>query len=116
MHLDALSAAQLGEQLGAKERKRLDDTGGSPPTTIEAAKALCERLLPPPIAKDQVEYEDGTPQTVDQYARDVASFMMWAAEPKLEERKRTGFMVMIFLLGLAVLVWLTKRSITGGAH
>jgi len=72
--------------------------------------------MPPPIAKDQVEYEDGTPQTVDQYARDVASFMMWAAEPKLEERKRTGFMVMIFLLGLGVLVWLTKRSITGGVH
>jgi ubiquinol-cytochrome c reductase cytochrome c1 subunit len=72
--------------------------------------------MPPPIAKDQVTYEDGTPQTVDQYARDVASFMMWAAEPKLQERKRTGFMVMLFLLGLGALVYLTKRSVYAGKH
>jgi ubiquinol-cytochrome c reductase cytochrome c1 subunit len=72
--------------------------------------------MPPPIAKDQVTYEDGTPQTVDQYSRDVASFMMWAAEPKLQERKRTGFMVILFLLGLAALVYLTKRSIYAGKH
>jgi ubiquinol-cytochrome c reductase cytochrome c1 subunit len=72
--------------------------------------------MPPPIAADQVTYDDGSPQTLDQYSRDVAAFMMWAAEPKLEERKRTGFMVLLFLAGLGVLVWLTKRSITGGAH
>jgi ubiquinol-cytochrome c reductase cytochrome c1 subunit len=72
--------------------------------------------MPPPIANDQVTYEDGTPQTVDQYAKDVASFMMWAAEPKLEDRKRTGFMVMLFLLGLTALVWLTKRSVYAGKH
>jgi ubiquinol-cytochrome c reductase cytochrome c1 subunit len=72
--------------------------------------------MPPPIAKDQVTYEDGTPQTVDQYARDVASFMMWAAEPTLQDRKRTGFMVILFLLGLGALVWLTKRSVYAGKH
>lgn len=67
--------------------------------------------MPPPISDDQVEYDDGSPQTVDQYAKDVASFMMWAAEPHLEERKRTGFMVMVFLVIFAGLVYLTKKSV-----
>lgn len=75
---------------------------------FNAASAL---KMPPPIADGQVAYEDGSPQTVDQYARDVASFMMWAAEPHLEERKRTGFMVMVFLLIFAGLVYVTKKSV-----
>jgi ubiquinol-cytochrome c reductase cytochrome c1 subunit len=58
-----------------------------------------------------VTYDDGAPQTVDQYSKDVSSFLMWAAEPHLEERKRTGFMVMIFLAIFTVLIYLTKRSI-----
>jgi ubiquinol-cytochrome c reductase cytochrome c1 subunit len=64
-----------------------------------------------PISNDQVTYEDGSPQTVDQYARDVSAFLMWAAEPHLEERKRTGFMVMIFLLIFTGLIYLTKKSV-----
>ena len=67
-----------------------------------------------PISDDQVTYDDGAPQTVKQYSHDVAAFMMWAAEPKLEDRKRTGFMVLIFLLGLTALVWMTKRAIYAG--
>lgn len=64
-----------------------------------------------PISDDQVEYEDGTPQTVDQYAKDVAAFLMWAAEPHLEERKHTGFMVMVFLAIFTALIYLTKKSV-----
>lgn len=67
--------------------------------------------MPPPLSDGQVTYDDGAPQTVDQYAHDVAAFMMWAAEPHLEERKRTGFMVMVFLVIFAGLVYLTKKSI-----
>jgi ubiquinol-cytochrome c reductase cytochrome c1 subunit len=67
--------------------------------------------MAPPLSADQVTYEDGTPQTVDQYAKDVAAFLMWAAEPHLEERKRTGFMVMIFLLIFTGLIYLTKKSV-----
>jgi ubiquinol-cytochrome c reductase cytochrome c1 subunit len=67
--------------------------------------------MAPPISDGQVEYEDGSPQTVDQYGKDVASFLMWAAEPHLEERKRTGFMVMVFLVIFAGLVYLTKKSV-----
>ena len=64
-----------------------------------------------PIADDQVTYDDGAPQTVDQYAHDVSAFLMWAAEPHLEERKRTGFMVMVFLVIFTGLIYLTKKSV-----
>ncbi|BCH23709.1 cytochrome c1 [Mesorhizobium sp. L-8-3] len=64
-----------------------------------------------PLSDGQVTYEDGTPETVDQYARDVSAFLMWAAEPHLEERKKTGFRVIIFLALFGVLVYLTKRKV-----
>ena len=64
-----------------------------------------------PISDGQATYDDGAPQPVDQYARDVASFLMWAAEPHLEERKRTGFMVMVFLVIFTGLIYLTKKSV-----
>ncbi len=40
--------------------------------------------MPPPLSDGVVTYEDGAPQTIDQYAKDVAAFMMWVAEPHLE--------------------------------
>jgi len=64
-----------------------------------------------PLSDDQVTYDDGSPQTVDQYARDVSAFLMWAAEPHLEDRKKTGFRVIIFLILFAGLVYIAKRSI-----
>jgi ubiquinol-cytochrome c reductase cytochrome c1 subunit len=67
--------------------------------------------MPKPLSDGQVTYDDGSPQTVDQYAKDVSSFLMWAAEPHMEERKHMGFMVIIFLLIFTVLIYLTKRSI-----
>jgi len=67
--------------------------------------------MPKPLSDGQVTYDDGSPATVDQYAKDVSSFLMWAAEPHLEERKRTGFMVMVFLVIFSGLIYLTKRSV-----
>lgn len=64
-----------------------------------------------PLSDDQVTYDDGSPQTVDQYAYDVSAFLMWAAEPHLEQRKKTGFRVIIFLILFAGLVYIAKRSI-----
>jgi ubiquinol-cytochrome c reductase cytochrome c1 subunit len=73
--------------------------------------------MPPPLSDGQVTYGDGSPQTVDQYARDVAAFLMWAAEPHLGERKRIGFEVMIFLVVFAGLMYLTKKKVWAGvAH
>jgi ubiquinol-cytochrome c reductase cytochrome c1 subunit len=67
--------------------------------------------MPPPLQDGQVAYDDGAPQTVDQYAKDVAAFLMWAAEPHLQARKEIGFRVMIFILIFGVLVYLTKRKV-----
>ena len=64
-----------------------------------------------PIDNGQVEYSDGSPATTQQYARDVSAFLMWAAEPALEQRKKTGLRVMIFLILLAGLVYFTKKKI-----
>jgi cytochrome c1 len=67
--------------------------------------------MPPPLTDGQVEYTDGTPATVDQYAKDVAAFLMWTAEPKLEDRKRTGFQSMVFLVVFVGLLYYAKRKI-----
>jgi ubiquinol-cytochrome c reductase cytochrome c1 subunit len=67
-----------------------------------------------PISDGQVEYDDGTKATVDQMARDVAAFMMWAAEPKLVERKALGFRVMVFLVLFAALTYLVKKKVWAG--
>lgn len=67
--------------------------------------------MAPPLSDDQVTYEDGSPQTVDQYARDVSAFLMYVAEPHLEERKKTGFRVLMFLLVFGAMVYLVKRKV-----
>ncbi|MEO4001363.1 cytochrome c1 [Mesorhizobium sp. CAU 1732] len=67
--------------------------------------------MPPPLADGQVTYDDGAPQTLDQYAHDVSAFLMWAAEPHMEARKRMGFNVLIFLALFGGLVYLTKRKV-----
>jgi ubiquinol-cytochrome c reductase cytochrome b/c1 subunit len=67
--------------------------------------------MPQPLQDGQVEYTDGTPATLRNYARDVASFLVWAAEPHMEARKRTGFQVMIFLIVLAGLLYFTKKKV-----
>jgi cytochrome c1 len=67
--------------------------------------------MPKPLSDGQVEYTDGTPTTVDQYGKDVAAFLMWAAEPKLDQRKRLGFQVMIFLIVFAGLLYFTKKKV-----
>ncbi len=55
--------------------------------------------MPPPLTSDgQVPYLDGTRSTVDQNAKDVAAFLTWAAEPKLEARHNAGFVSVLFLL------------------
>jgi cytochrome c1 len=67
--------------------------------------------MPPPLQDGQVAYSDGSPQTVDQYATDVAAFLMWTAEPHLTDRKRIGVQVLVFLAVFAGLMYLTKRRV-----
>jgi ubiquinol-cytochrome c reductase cytochrome b/c1 subunit len=73
--------------------------------------------MPPPLTDGQVSYpqgEDGkpiVPETVDQYAKDVSAFLVWAAEPHMEERKKLGVKVFLFLLVFALLVLRIKRKV-----
>lgn len=67
--------------------------------------------MPPPLSDGAVTYDDGAPQTVDQYAKDVTAFMAWVAEPSLETRKKTGLGVISFLIVFAALLYFTKRKI-----
>jgi cytochrome c1 len=67
--------------------------------------------MPAPLSDGQVTYPDGVPATLDNYSRDVSAFMMWTAEPKLEERKRMGLKVLIYLSILAGLLYLSKRAL-----
>ncbi len=72
--------------------------------------------MPPPLNAGQVTYSDGAPESVDQYARDVAHFLTWAAEPHMEERKRTGVKVFLFLLVFTGVMYAVKRKIWSAVH
>lgn len=68
--------------------------------------------MPPPLAADdQVTYADGTKGTRAQYAEDVAVFLTWTAEPKLEARKATGVAAILFLLIMTGLGYLSYRKV-----
>ena len=64
-----------------------------------------------PLSDGIVEYSDGTEATMDQMAKDVTTFLAWAAEPELEERHRVGFKVIIYLILLTILVYLSMKKI-----
>lgn len=72
--------------------------------------------MAPPLTSDgQVEYGPGNPKpTVDQMGKDVAAFLVWTAEPKLEKRNQTGLAVVLFLIFATVLGYMSYRNIWAG--
>ncbi|WP_419318947.1 cytochrome c1 [Caulobacter sp. ErkDOM-E] len=64
-----------------------------------------------PLKADLVTFDDGTKSTLDQQAKDVSAFLMWAAEPKMEERKQTGFVVILYLLLFSGLLYASYRKV-----
>lgn len=67
--------------------------------------------MTPPLSDDAVAYSDGTKAALAQEAHDVATFLAWASDPKLEERRKVGLQVMAFLLLFASLVFLSSRQV-----
>jgi ubiquinol-cytochrome c reductase cytochrome c1 subunit len=72
--------------------------------------------MPAPLSDGQVTFDDGAPNTVKDMAKDVSAFLAWTAEPKMEERKQTGFMVLIYLALLAGLLYFVKKKIWRDVH
>jgi cytochrome c1 len=72
--------------------------------------------MPPPLTDDRVTFTDGTKATIDQEASDVVQFLAWASEPHMEERKRTGVRVILFLLAMAGLMYAVKRQVWSDKH
>ncbi|RPG96084.1 MAG: cytochrome c1 [Candidatus Pelagibacter sp. TMED165] len=64
-----------------------------------------------PLSEGIVEYSDGTNASEAQMAKDVTTFLAWAAEPELEERHKTGIKVLIYLILLTILVYLSMKRI-----
>ena len=64
-----------------------------------------------PLTEGIIEYTDGTEASVDQMAKDVTTFLSWAAEPELEERHKTGVKVIVYLILLTILVYLSMKKI-----
>ena len=72
--------------------------------------------MPPPLQADgQVTYADGTPGTVDNMAKDISAFLAWTAEPRLENRHRTGLAVLVFLILATILAYMAYQNIWAGA-
>jgi ubiquinol-cytochrome c reductase cytochrome c1 subunit len=67
--------------------------------------------MAPPLVEGALEYQDGTEATVEQMAYDVVSFLKWASDPHMEQRKQMGLVVLIFLTLLAVLLYMSYRQI-----
>lgn len=75
--------------------------------------------MAPPLSEGLVTYGEGNRDhagkpvtaTVDQMAKDVAAFLVWTAEPKLEKRLQAGWAVFLFLLFATVLGYFAYRNV-----
>ena len=68
--------------------------------------------MAPPLLRDgQVTFDDGTPATREQMAQDVATYLAWASDPKMQTRKQMGVSVLAYLVILALLAYVSYRRI-----
>lgn len=72
--------------------------------------------MAPPVDDDTVEFADGTEASKEQIAKDIVTFLAWTAEPEMEERKRLGIKVLIFLVFFTGLLYALKRKVWADLH
>ena len=72
--------------------------------------------MPQPLYGDDVEYSDGAATSIEALSADLTQFLMWAAEPKMEVRKRTGVAAVFFLCIFVIFSYLAKRRIWADVH
>ena len=70
----------------------------------------------PPLDDEVVDYIDGTGNSKEQIAKDVVTFLAWAAEPTLEVRKRMGVKVVLYLIILTLVLYAVKRKVWADVH
>lgn len=109
---------------GADYIKALLNGYEDPPPGVEVADGMnYNRWFPghqiamaKPLNEDQVTFADGTKATEDQLARDVTTFLAWAAEPELEQRRAMGVRIVLFLTILGGLAYAVKRKVWADVH
>ncbi|MBI1778080.1 MAG: cytochrome c1 [Proteobacteria bacterium] len=97
---------------------------GEPPAEVKLLEGMNynavfpghQIAMPPPLNEGSVTFQDGTPATVAEEARDVTTFLTWASEPILEQRKQLGWKVMLYLLILTGMLYATKRKVWADIH
>jgi len=67
--------------------------------------------MAPPLIGEDVEFDDGHDNSLHHEAMDIAAFLMWTAEPKMMQRKETGFLIVGFLIFMSVLLYLTNKRL-----
>ncbi|MGE0417539.1 MAG: cytochrome c1 [Acetobacteraceae bacterium] len=72
--------------------------------------------MPKPLSDGQVTYADGTTASVEQMAHDVVTFLAWASNPELVERKQMGVRVILFLILMTGLTYAVKRKVWANVH
>jgi cytochrome c1 len=72
--------------------------------------------MPPPLVDGRVTYTDGTPNTLDQMAHDVVTFLTWASNPEVAQRKALGVRAILFLAFLTVVSYRLKTRIWSDVH
>jgi len=65
--------------------------------------------MPPPLSDGGVEFEDGTPGTISQQAKDVVQFLNWCAEPEADQRKKDAGRYMTTLVFICFMSGYYKR-------
>ncbi len=95
-----------------------------PPENFEVAEGMYynkwmngnQIAMAPPLDEGYVDYDDGTENTLPQLAEDLATFLVWSAEPELEARKKLGIKVILFFIIFGIVVYFTKRRLWRDVH
>ena len=73
-------------------------------------------MAPPLASVTKYEENAGAPSTIEQNAKDLAAFLSWTADPKLSERKRLGWQVLLYMLITTVLLYVAKKRMWRDLH
>jgi len=96
----ALLTGYVDPPAGVEVREGMNYNPYFPGGAISMARVLFDGL---------VEYDDGTPATTSQMAKDVVTFLSWAAEPEHDERKKYGIKAVIIFSTLTLISLYVKR-------